>query len=325
VFVAVRHGTIQRSIYFYRADTGADAAGRPRPLDLSGELKAVHQLPFTAAASGGRYVGVLGDDLCVYVDSDPGDELQRVRLARIRRSDLPQAELQGQLTPLTLPAGAGLYEATHMIFFPQHIVGVEFNFYGPRPARFEPYLRRLLGEVTTPFFLEPLLRRDAEAKLRAQEGLRLFQLKIRPSFIDAVRQADASLGAALDAQLAAGQPDMLGLYLQAEPRNRSAVLAPALLEAARTLARRRNLRDEAEQFLVKGVGPNGRVNPINLLSDGLISRRDVPVVDGTTRQVSSAVMYAQIEAAYAELAEELFVAAALGGDLSTQLPADPGQ
>jgi hypothetical protein len=318
-------GTTRRSIYFYRADTGTDVSGAPRPLDISAELKAVHDRPFAGTAASGRYVNVLGDDLCVFVDSNPAQLPQRVRLARIRRSDVPQSELGGQLTPVALPEGAGLYEATHMVFFEDDIVGVEFNFYGPRPTRFEPYLRQLLGDVATPFFLEPLLRRDAESKLRAQTGLRLLQMKIRPSLIEAVRQADTRLGAALDAQLTAGQPDMLGLYLQAEPRDRSARLAPGLLQVVRSLAGRSDIRDQAEQFLVKGVGQDGRVNPIDVLSDGLISRRNVQAIPGTSRQVLHEVMYAEIEAAYGEMFDDLAVAASLGGDIAGHLPVDSGQ
>ncbi|MCU1669461.1 MAG: hypothetical protein JWP40_2388 [Blastococcus sp.] len=317
-------GTIQRSIYFYRADTGAES-GQPKPLDLTNELLTLDKLPFGDEAKGGRYVVSSGDDLCAFVDSDPKRTPVRVRLARIRRSGMPQSELAGILTPVQLPDGAGLYEATHMVFFKNHIVGVEFNFYGPRPRRFEPYLRRLLGDVTTPFFLEPLIRRDAESKLRDQEGLRLFQLKIRPSSIAVVEAADRSLGAALRAQQTAGAPDMLGLYLQAEPKNRRAQLAPRLLEATRVLARRQRIREEAELFLVKGVGQDGRVNKIDVLSDGLISRRDVPVMDGTARVVSSDKMYEQIEAAHRDLFDELIAASALGGDVTPYLPHDPDQ
>lgn len=165
-----------------------------------------------------------------------------------------------------------------------------------------------------------MLRGDAEAQLRRQQGLRLFKLKIRPSYISTVEEADASLGTALRAQMTAGQADVLGLYLQAEPRNLRARLAGTLQEAAIALAGRPTIREEASRFLVKGVGANGRVNQIDVLSDSLISRRVVPILPGTSRHIAADVMYVEIERAHRELEQDLAVAASLGGDLAPQLP-----
>ena len=99
---------LNRNIHFYRADTGTDPSGQPVPLNVAAVLAAVHALPFASRQKGGRYIEMAdGEDLCAWVD--PGAGPQRLRLARLRRNALPQAEMAGALSAVTLASGAALY------------------------------------------------------------------------------------------------------------------------------------------------------------------------------------------------------------------------
>lgn len=294
--------TVERSIHFYRADTGYGDDGRPLPLDVDAVLGAVHALPFTPSDQGGRYLAQNdGEDLCAWVDAEVAPK--RLRLARLRRNALPQAEMAGQLSDVALARGAALYEAVHLLFLPENIVAAEFNFYGPRPTRLPSYLQALVGDLPTPFVMEQILRQDAADQLDRQQGLRLVDLRVRPSYAAAVRQADSSLGAALDAAAAVGQADVVGVVLQAEPRSRSARLGQGLLDGVRALSRRADLRDNAARFAVNGVGPDGLVERINVLSDALVSVQQVARIGRTSRAVDRDSAYAAIEAAYREALE----------------------
>lgn len=75
------------------------------------------------------------------------------------------------------------------------------------------------------------------------------------------------------------------MVLQAEPRTRAALLAQDVLAGARRLARRPNLRDNATRFRVNGIWPDGFVEPINVLSDALVSVQQVARLRRTSRAV----------------------------------------
>lgn len=289
--------TVDRSIHFYRADTGTGEDGRPIPLDVDEVLAAVEALPFAARDRGGRYLPQAdGEDLCAWVDSAASP--QRLRLARLRRNALPQAEMSGALSDVTLARGAALYEAVHLLFLPGNVIAAEFNFYGPRPTRLPGYLEALLGEVPTPFVMEQILRQDAAEQLDRQRGLRLVDLRVRPSYAATVARADRSMGAALDAAAGAGGADVVGVLLQAEPRDRSARLGDGVLAGVRRLARRADLRENASRFAVSGVGLDGLVEKINVLSDALVSVQQVARVGRTSRAVDRDSAYAAVEAGY---------------------------
>ena len=131
--------TLERNIHFFRADAGLNAAGRPVALDVEPVLDLVAKV---ACQDGERYQPQ-GDDnvLSSWVDSTANRP--RLRLATVRRAGLPLVEAAGALSSLQLAADQGLYEAIHAIFFPNNVVGVEFNFYGPRPSRIPWYLSRV--------------------------------------------------------------------------------------------------------------------------------------------------------------------------------------
>jgi hypothetical protein len=116
----------------------------PIEIDLHPALQKLEGLPFRYAEDGGRYVTSGDADQCVWVD-EVGD-ICKLRFANVQRNALPLAEAGGQLTDLNLADDAGIYEVSHLCIFPDGIVGVEFNFYGPRPSRLAPYLHRSVGD-----------------------------------------------------------------------------------------------------------------------------------------------------------------------------------
>ena len=273
------------------------------PLDVDAVLAAVEALPFAPSERGGRYLPQAdGEDLCAWVDASVFP--QRLRLARLRRNALPQAEMAGNLSDVTLARGAALYEAVHLLFLPDNVIAAEFNFYGPRPTRLPGYLKALLGDLPTPFVMEQILRQDAAEQLDRQRGLRLIDLRVRTSYAATVARADESMGAALDAAAGVGGADVVGVVLQAAPRTRTARLGDGVLAGVRRLARRADLRENATRFEVSGVGPDGLVEKINVLSDALVSVQQVARVGRTSRAVDRESAYAAVEAGYRQAVEK---------------------
>ena len=122
--------TLERKVYFYRADIGTDEGGQRFSFDPSPALDAIDSLPFTNDAHGRYEFDADGNALSIRRHNTvPNVTLQ---FGRVRRNGLPMLEQAGNISDLVLDADAGLLEAIHIVFFPNNIVGAEYNHFGPR-------------------------------------------------------------------------------------------------------------------------------------------------------------------------------------------------
>lgn len=298
---------VERKIYFYRADIGVDRGGRPLPFDPAAALRHIGGLPFTPA---GRYLDDGDMRLCCWVDR--ANPHQRFRLGQIRRSGLPQVEQRGNLSDLPIPANSGLAEAIHVVVFGNNIVGSDFNFYGPRMSRVSLYFKDKGAGRCPDVTFEPLLRQDVAAELDRLRELRLFHLKIRAPYAATVAQANRDLGSAFEAAARAGNAEELEIVLRPRRYSRNP-LAGGLLQAARRLARRGDLRTEASKFEVKGIrADTGEVELVDILRDQLIAREEILRQSERGRALDSDSAYDAIRRAHGELEDELAAAAAIG-------------
>lgn len=296
----------ERSIYFYRADAGLQPSGKPVAVDLKPVLERVGEL---ACADGQRYLAQDdGNVLCAWVDSV---DHQQLRLATIRRSGLPLIEEGGNLNGLDLTINQGLYEPIHVHIFEHNIIGVEFNFYGPRPSRLSTYLRRVTGNNLSPAFtLNPLLRQDVVAQLDRLQEIRVLELAIRPSYASAVREADQDLGSAFRAAARVGTPQLVTLKLSPERYGRT-WLGPRVLTAVRSLAGRSDMRENTKTFKVNGLDDlTDRVEEVDILRDQLVASKRIVRLNPRNRAVDDGAAYTAIGQAYADLKSELEQAAA---------------
>jgi hypothetical protein len=274
-------------------------------VDFSPFLEQVNKLTWV---EGERYV--VQDDgnvLCVWVDSVDN---RLFRLATIRRSSLPLIEEGGSLNGLGLSDKQGLYEPVHVQVFPANIIGVEFNFYGPRPSRLPSYLRQVIGPDACPTFtLDPLLRQDVMTQLNRLGEVRVLELAIRPAYASAVAEADQDLGAAFRAASRVGTPQLVTLRLAPEPYGRG-WLGGRILPFARALARRDDMRENTKTFTLHGLDiQTGALELVDVLRDNLVSTKRIVRLDSRSRAIDDNAAYAAISEAYAELKGELEMAA----------------
>jgi hypothetical protein len=154
---------VERKIHFYRVDAGNDEAGRPIPYDPTDALLALRGLNYQQLGDGSPYLDTTdGNALSCWVDRI--DPPQRARYVRIRRNGLPSLLQSGTLGPLGIPADSGLAEEIHVTFFPDNIVGSDFNFYGPRASTLAYYLREKANGVEPSIRIDPLLDLDTTRK-----------------------------------------------------------------------------------------------------------------------------------------------------------------
>lgn len=299
--------TVERKIYFYRINAGTDSSGRPRLFDVRPVLNHIESLPFTP---DGRYLAVFdGNSLCCWVDNH--NSPQKLRIANVRRNGLPQIESAGNLSPLNLPATSGLGEEVHVMFFPGGIVGSEFNFYGPRISRLASYLFVKGNGTCQQISFEPLLRRDVSIQLDRLSDIRLMHLKMHVSYTGILAEADRDLATAFSAASRAGEAEEIEILLRPAKYSR-ATLSGRLLSVVKRIARRNEIREAASTFRVRGLDRStNSVGLVDILSDQLIARKQIVLLNERTRGLERDSTYAAIREAYLELQNDLHAAAGI--------------
>ncbi|MFI7453784.1 hypothetical protein ACIBQX_40280 [Nonomuraea sp. NPDC049714] len=280
----------------------------PKNIDaeLLAGLKAIEDLPFEGDSR--RYMSQAdGSSLCVWID-DTSSEIAKIRLGTIRRNALPQSERRGTLRRLNLGDDEGLCETSHICLFPNGIIGVEHNFYGPRAKRLPAYMTHALSGAAPSFVLEALLRNDVARQLEGAKSVRKLTIRVRRSYASVIQEANESLGKALDAAAAGSDAAVVGLTLQPEPYKR-VDLKSDLITFLRRIIRRQDLRYQTQELKATVVdSETGRADEINLLEDQLISRRKFLRQNERSRDLNSEDAYRQITLAYVELREDLLSA-----------------
>jgi len=303
--------TIEREIYFYRVDCGTDASGKPIPFNPIPTLEHIEKLKWSGKVT--RYWRD-GDKLTgCWVDSTKMP--CTIRLGSIRRSDFPQVEELGEVTPLEIPENSGLVEQTHIVFLGDNIAGCDFNFYGPRITRLAYYLAEKAVGIAPPILnFTPILRQDIYKQLKKVKYLKLFNLKIRAPFAETIREIHENLGEAFKAAQRAGEADEIELVLK--PSNRSTSkgwLADGLLDATLKLSKQRDIQYESMKFVVSGYDEEKqKIVSLDLLSDKLIVKKSILRVERRSKALNPKSAYNAIIAAYDELKDEISISGSLG-------------
>jgi hypothetical protein len=301
-----KRAELERKIHFYRADCGLDESGKPVTFKSGPPLTHINELPFSAYEVGGRYFEDDDNVYCCWVEKDPNT----IRFAVIRRDAFPQIEEQGNVSPLSVPANAGLVEIIHVCFFPKNIVGFDANFYGPRLPRLARYINRVASGSGPKVNFNPLLRQDALNEL-AGKDLRVFSMRIKRSEIDTIKQIDESLGDAFEATDKVGQADEVQIILRPKPYSRDN-LGKKLMDATRKLAKRSDIAGIASEFKVDVLEPGKASQTIDLLGDAFIADTRILRQSSQGRALEPKDAFAKIREAYEDRRQELEEAAALG-------------
>lgn len=294
---AKKRAYLDRKIYFYRLYVGQNAAGAPLPCDVPGLLTHIKSLEFD---TGDRYLGdENGEDIACWVDGP-----QKIRFGKIKRTNLPQTEHQGKIDNLHIPSDHGLIEFVHVEFFSENVVGIEFNYDGPRVGLISQYLNEKCKHLL-PKNLEfqSLLQQDALKKLESVEISR-FQLKIRDSFIPSLKGIDDNLAAAFGASIALGQAREVTLVLS------RAHYAGSLGDKLRnTLKRLLAFEDTQNGVLYSQIkGSNkvtGESTTIDLLNEKLVAVKRISRENTSDNSLKRELVYGAIREAYTELKDQI--------------------
>ena len=250
--------------------------------------------------TGGRYILLPdGRRVCCWVDQIGPS--WRLRIGMVRRAALPLLEQDGELTNLTLPERAGLVETTHVTGFPENLVGVEFNFYGPRVSRVSSYLHERGGGNCPKVGFEHLLAAEPVERLQRFGAIKSMSMRFRPSYRGRAKNADfadaiGTIEAATGAEEGEGDVEVI---LRTSPGSDVPLLSGRRLAAQ---AIRLMEREDVVKFSVSGTNMDtGLLEGLNLLDAQLSVQKKIESLGEGGRAVATPAAYNAIEQAHEEI------------------------
>lgn len=298
--------TIKRSIRFYRFYAGLDDAGKPLPFDMLPILKKIDKTALTD-----KYLQEDDRRILCFVEEDLSKPY-RARLGSIRTTDLPLVEQRGKLSALDIPPSAGLFDAIHLVFFEDNVVGFDFNNFGPRINKFLDYLQEVTPRLCPNLLaLEPLVNPKIIDQLQHIRQIKLFDLKVHSSYLAQISRIDDSLGAALYAAQTLGNPEIIEVKLQVGGRSTNN-LNKSLLGIVKKLIRRSDSDQELSKLMIRGFDDALQQNiELDLLSDKIVAKENIVRIEARSRELDSASAYQAIIRAYTDRKELIQLAASM--------------
>lgn len=292
---------VKRNIFFYRVQVPEGEQWRRADV-----LRALDALP-----DDERLLN-LGNDNYAWakVDRIPrtSGETGRVRFFRIRRSNLPGVEDQGNVTDLNIPDTAGLAEPSHLVFGPDGLIAAEYNNDAPRMSAFQRLLNSKLGmDIQIGTFVQG----DIVEQLDRLTDIRLLEISVipTPALEDELRNA----GRFGDAVASLSDPDggrRVNLRLSGDKQS------SAWTEEARGFVKRL-LHMGADEHMAKvlratGYDPvAGDVEAVDVLKQKLVRRTEIARTSERSRAVNTTSAYTTTEEALAEVRQTDLPRAAL--------------
>jgi hypothetical protein len=302
---------VARRIYFYRAISSFDKPKQPA-FNPNAALEPLANLIDDSVASR-CMTEKDGREYCCWVNKTRKGKLkkpQTVIFGSIRRSDLPQKIKGVKLLSMRMGADSGLVEKIHIVFFPNNIIGADYNFYGPRMTKFADYLRdKVEDHIPKDIHFDFLLRQDVMVKLQQMKEVRLFNLRVRASYIEQISRANKNLAEAFKIAKDFSKAEDVEIVLRAAPHT-TGNLSRKLLKIARSLMHSKGIHHSALNFSVRGLDKETeRMVELDLLSDKLISVQYIRPINARSKALDSNSAFKEIKEAHKKLESQLLKAA----------------
>lgn len=290
--------TTTRTIFFYQLqDKFTD-----QPLTRAEILAVFSDLNIITNDLSRAYMQLEQDDVArAWVDELQNFPL-KLKFGVTRRNGLPPTERAGVLTDLNLRPDEGLSELVHCVFYNNSVVGFEFNFYGPRPAKLSAYILEKTQRNTK---FVSLINREAAEQLGRYETLSHLNIKVKSSIIDEIRQANETVAGLLENIADYNGIENIELKIGSKTRT-SESLDGRILRGLRSFYRNFTNWSDVKKMTVKGIEEQtGRNIEMDLLSEHLMSKQQVIKVGERSRAIQSESAYRAIENAATELQDQI--------------------
>jgi hypothetical protein len=274
---------------FGKIHCGFEESGKEVAFDVAAILAAI---PKTASA---RYKDIDGDvSLGSAIDNKTVP--QHFCLWNRRLRGLPQMEKNGTFREVPLEDEEGLAEKTHIIFFPNNIIGYEYNHHGPRVSRLDGYFHDLVPQIAPRFRIQTLVHPDVADRFEDLGDLFSVDLKLTRQYAEVLKSEGYSLGRALSAAAGLGGFDTIAITGSVD-RRQGHIVSNEIKKVLRKLIGSRD--PGLDIFKVRGQNSQ---EWLDILKDQISIEVTVEVEQSrTSRSVNSPVMYKRITDSYSKL------------------------
>lgn len=223
----------------------------------------------------------------------------KIKFGRIRVKNLPRKNSGLNLQELQLSPDEGLVELTHMIFYSNGIVGVEYNYHGPRPSAFRDYIWEKLGKR---IYFHTLYNKNISDIFSEVAGIYEVKLKVSPSMLEKNTESGNDLLSGLLSINESNPSDMLEIKVKNyknKKQTKNNFLGKGLLNVCKKITSKANARFGIEKLEISAMKNNGSKLTKNLLEDAFVFTKDI-VKMTNSKAVDSEDMFQKLNASYNE-------------------------
>lgn len=303
---------VKRKIYFYRADPGIDEA--------TGQIKAFKPGPIigvlTSLSESDKQLERADGDLTFCRIFGAG-RYPRLRLSTVRMAEIPQGFDRRDSSDFTFEMAEeqGIAENSHMVFFPDNILGFEYNYRGPGVGRLEEYLRTKAPIPESVVSFNALMDREFEEKLEGLVDLRELRVRVSHRQVETAQASDNDKAEddPFEVLQAMKNFEEAGEYeLAWKSRNRSRdSIVKRFFSVARSYLNRYDTEDSSAMLVIRGHDDEGHMHRINVLNERLMFEETTFKLRPADRGVISDSAFQAIEKAYRDNKDKIERAAAL--------------
>ena len=234
-----------------------------------------------------------------------------VAFVRCRDLGLPMQAQQSTLEPFYIAADRKLAELTHAVFFPEHIIGAEYNHYGPRISSLAAYLSATVPQLLPDnerVTIASLVNASAMDVVRRAKSIKSIYLRAAPQLMQEIGQATNTDSRDFLGKMAAGYGvKQFGIDF----RNRGGLDGRAILALVNwALEQGPGLLSAA----VVRVGlEDGTSQSCNLLQTRIGAKRDMELMGPTARSISHESAHDRIVEVFDALGDQIKAASVLLG------------
>lgn len=303
---------VSRRIHFYRVDAGIDEVtqrinafesalviGRIRSLsNTEKQLERLDgNLTFCRIFNGSRY--------------------PRLQLSTVRMAEIPEGfdRRDSSSFIFDIAEEQGISENSHMVFFPNNILGLEYNYRGPGTGRLEEYFRKKVPIREARVTFTPLMDKDFEEKLQQLSDVR--ELRIRVSHREVAGANSQRIDPeednpfeVMESMKNFGEAGEYELAWKSRTRSRENI-AKRFFSVARNYLQRYDTEDKSAMLVLRGHDEEGHMQRINVLNERLMYNETTFKLRATDRSVIPDSAFQAIEKAYKDNRDEIERAAAL--------------
>lgn len=303
--------TVKRKIrfYYYKFFASDSDGSMSEVIDPTKTFNYINKLPFN---DDGRYYSY-GDKSLTMVVDDIRPQI-RGRIGTRRENAWPTQERNGNEQPIDAPPNTALLESTHFIFFPANILGIEFNYFGPRATTLMSYIPAKSGGRIDEMDLQMIVDEDARQTIKRIGSISLARLVIRRDAGAQLNEIDSSLLSVMRGLLNySDNAETYEIVIRKAPKADDLQMAGGKSRLAHWIMNEEN-RAVTDKLLLRGRNiQTGKIENFDLLGDGFIFEVKVDRIDSKHSTVVSESMYNRIIEAYNANQEILErIAASLG-------------